>query len=177
MMPLAQLQARWRERLSSLQVHLLLLVQLLLSLPLELQVQMVQKLLLSAVSSEHQPLVVSLDLQSLAEFWDPQQLMVVLVLHLLEGAATTCCVHSLAYPMFEPHWVAEASLFLGKPVVQRARQLRWPEMWIQISEKILPRRTSHVPEPQLLPRCREQIVPCPDVADRGWSSFHYRRPR
>ena len=104
MMPLAQLRARWRERLSSLQVHLLLLVQPLLSLPLELQVQMVQKLPLSAVPPEHQPLVVSLDLQSLVEFWDPQQLMVVLELHLLEGAATTCCVHSLAYPMFEPHW-------------------------------------------------------------------------
>ena len=177
MMPLAQLRARWRERLSSLQVHLLLLVQLLLSLPLELQVQMVQKLLLSAVSSEHQPLVVSLDLPSLAEFWEPQQLTVVLELHLLEGAATTCCVHSLAYPTFELHWVAEASLFLGKPVVQRARQLRRPEMRIQISEKILPRRTSQVPEPQLLPRCREQIAPRPHVADRGWSAFQYRQPR
>ena len=176
-MLLAQLQARWKERLSSLQVHLLLLVQLLLSLPLELQVQMVQKLLLSAVSSERQPLVVSLDLQSLAEFWDPQQLMVLLVLHLLEGAATTGCVHSLAYPTFELHWVAEASLFLGKPVVRRVRQLSRPETRIQISEKILPRRTSQAPEPQLLPRCREQIAPCPHVADRGWSSFHYRRPR
>ena len=135
MMPLAQLRARWRERLSSLQVHLLLLVQPLLSLPLELQVQMVQKLPLSAVPPEHQPLVVPLDLQSLAEFWDPQQLMVVLELHLLEGAATTCCVHSLAYLMLEPHLVAEASLFLGKTMVQRARQLRRPEMWIQFSEK------------------------------------------
>ena len=97
--------------------------------------------------------------------------------HLLEGAATTCCVHSLAYPTFELHWVAEASLFLGKPVVQRARQLRRPEMRIQISEKILPRRTSQVPEPQLLPRCREQIAPRPHVADRGWSAFQYRQPR
>ena len=84
-MPPALLRARWKERLSSLQVHLLLLVQLLPSLPLELQVRMVQKLPLLAVSSEHQPLVVPLDLQSLAEFWDPQQLMVVLELHLLEG--------------------------------------------------------------------------------------------
>ena len=49
--------------------------------------------------------------------------MVVLELHLLEEAATTCCVHSLAYPMLEPHWVAEASLFLGKAMLQRARQL------------------------------------------------------
>jgi len=37
--------------------------------------------------------------------------------------------------MLEPHLVAEASLFLGKTMVQRARQLRRPEMWIQFSEK------------------------------------------
>ena len=55
MMPLAQLRASWKELPSSLQAHLLLLVQLLLSQPLELQVQMVQKLLLLAVPSEHQP--------------------------------------------------------------------------------------------------------------------------
>ena len=72
MMPLAQLRASWKELPSSLQVHLLLLVQLLLSQPSELQVQMVQKLPLLAVSLERQPLVMSLDLQSLAEFWDPQ---------------------------------------------------------------------------------------------------------
>ena len=53
MMPLAQLRASWQERLSSLQAHLLLLAQLLLSLPLELLVRMVQKPLLSAVSLVH----------------------------------------------------------------------------------------------------------------------------
>jgi hypothetical protein len=131
MMPLAQLRASWKELPSSSQAHLLLLVQLLLSQPLELRAQIVQKLLLLAVSSGHQPLVVSLDLQSLAESWDPQQLMVVLELHHLGEAATICCVHSLAFQPLEPHWVAEASLFLGKTMMQRARQLRRPEMWIQ----------------------------------------------
>ena len=153
MMPLAQLRASWQERLSSLQAHLLLLAQLLLSLPLELLVRMVQKPLLSAVSLVHQPLVVS---------WDPRQQLVASVLHLLEAAATICY-----FPSSERHWVAEASFSLEKSQVQRARQLRRPEMWIQIFEKISPRRTS--PTPGLLSphRCHEQNVPCPRDVDTG----------
>ena len=132
MMPLAQLRARWKELPSSLQAHLLLLVRLLHSLwNLELQVPVEQKFPPSAASLERQPLVVSLDLQSLAESSDLQRLLVVLELHLLGEAATICYLHIQAFQQAEPHWVAEASLSLGKMPVQRARQLRRPEKWIQ----------------------------------------------
>ena len=73
------------------------------------------------------------------------------------GAATICCGHSLATSQ---HLVAEASPFLEKLPLQRARQLRRPEIWIQIFERLLLHRLSQAAGPQLLPRCRAQISSC-----------------